>query len=134
MFHAFEEQLRPLEGGNSDWSDAEILTHKHTHTYTQPPTRGSLKTGIMSYIFRYEWGAIFSSPIFLLLFITWSKKWALPFDVRLCLVCVCVFFPLFCPLWLPEPAGLFTGLHNEVLIITGPHQVSLGPQLRLLLT
>lgn len=43
-------------------------------------------------------------------------------------------FPLRRPSRLLELAGLFTGLHNELLIILGPHQVSLGPQLSLLLT
>lgn len=43
-------------------------------------------------------------------------------------------FPLRSPVWLLELVGLFTGLHNELIIIPGPHQVSLGLQLNLLLT
>lgn len=45
-----------------------------------------------------------------------------------------VCFPLRSPLWFLELVGLFTGLHNELLIIPGPRRVSLGLQLSLLLT
>lgn len=45
----------------------------------------------------------------------WSKKWVFPFDVPSDPLC----FPL-C-----SPASLYTGLHNELLIIPGPHWSSL---------
>lgn len=73
---------------------------------------------------------LFSSLSLFLWFIMWSKKCALPFDVR----SDPVRFPFFSPMWLLELVGPFTGLHNELLIIPGPHQVSLGPLLSLLLT
>ena len=80
----------------------------------------------MSYICRCEWRAIFPFPISCS---SLSYCRAPPFDV--CTNPKC--FPLCGLLWLLELTGLFTGLHNELLIIPGPHLDSLGPQLSLLL-
>lgn len=46
----------------------------------------------------------------------------LPFDVGSNPEC----YPLHSPAWLLQLIAPFTGLHNELLIIAGPHQVSFG--------
>ena len=137
-FHAFYGATKASGGEKKNTLIGVTQRSWLTHTCTQPPTHAHAHThthtrfkkrGIMSYICRCEWRAIFSYPVSLLC-IMWSKKWALPFDV--CSDPVC--FPSCAPSWLLELVGLFTGLHNELLIIPGPHRVSPGPQLSLLLT
>lgn len=59
--------------------------------------------------------------------IMWSEKWTLAFDV--CSDPVC--FPLSLLWWLLQLDGLFTRLHNELLIIPGPHQMCLGSTAKL---
>lgn len=125
VFCAFVKQLRSL--GKKKILELKIPTHTHahTHTHTYTHTHIHIHIHINIHIHTHKQGglgAIFVGEQYFLFFSSlyhlverFPLMWASILSVFHCTL-----------MWLLELAGLFIGFHNELLIISGPHQFSLG--------